>query len=497
MAAVRGRSPCPVGSPAPAHAAELRAILGAAPSGDTRVDPEARPERQRVRAAVAALADGGGPGAARWDLLERTPWPAAAPSAGVSLHELAATVCAPVRFEADNPYSERRAYPSPHSKFAVRLVAQESGAARFLLPEAGGSLEVPASVGRPGDCVETFSLLSALPSFYGPLRQVLAGLETGHVLASAALLGRALGRPLAVAGQAEGIPAWAATLPDPALSGYLMTDDLDTEPTEPRTPVPAPTWNEAVWNRNSGRVPRGVSGFTGAHWPAPAALWRDALDTLVDCSRGLGPLLTARSALGQYCWVRGVERVADGCHRVRFDGSAVRVGGLEPARGALLIDSGAAPGLAFEVGACNLVWMVTVDLEQACGTSRTPAPRLAADLLAATGRKAQHLSHAMAAHGLFARPLRSYDGDGAAEALELGPAQVPVYQLARRSNRFTEPALDIRRRPSPSPSGAQGGASGTHRVPTLPGSCPGTSTCRRTAWALTVSPRWCGRACRP
>ncbi|MFK0201804.1 hypothetical protein [Streptomyces lavendulae] len=409
MAAVRGGSPCPAGSPAPARAAELRANLGAAPSGDTRVDPEARPERQRVRAAVAALADGGGPGPAHWDLLERTPWPAAAPSAGVSLHELAATVCAPVRFEADNPYSERRAYPSPHSKFAVRLVAQESGAARFLLPEAGGSLEVPASAGRPGDCVETFSLLSALPSFYGPLRPVLAALETGHVLASAALLGRALGRPLAVAGPAEGIPAWAATLPDPALPGYLMTDDLDTEPTEPRTSVPAPTWNEAVWNRNSGRVPRGV------------------------------------------------ERVADGCHRVRFDGSAVRVGGLEFARGALLIDSGAAPGLAFEVGACNLVWMFTVDLEQDCGSSRTPAPRLAADLLAATGRKAQHISHAMAAHGLFARPLRSYDGDGAAEALELGPAQVPVYRLARGPDRFTEPALDVRRRPSP--SGAQGSAS--------------------------------------
>ncbi|WP_280918990.1 hypothetical protein [Streptomyces sp. SPB4] len=461
--------PAPAGSPAPARAAELRAILGAAPSGDTRVDPEARPERQRVRAAVAALADGGGPGPARagmparWDLLERTPWPAAAPPAGVSLHELAATVCAPVRFEADNPYSEHRAYPSPRSKFAVRLVAQDSGAARLLLPEAGGSLEVPAPAGRAGDCVETFSLLSALPSFYGPLRPVLAGLETGHVLASAALLGRALGRPLTVAGPAEEVPAWAATLPDPALPGYLMADDQDTRPTGPRTSAPAPTWNDVVWNRNSGRVPRGVSGFTGAHRPAPAALWRDALDTLATCSRGLGHLLTARSALGLYCWVRGVEGVADGCHRVRFDGSALRVGGLEPARGALLIDSGAAPGLAFELDACNLVWMFTVDLEQACGTSRAPAPRLAADLLAATGWTAQHLSYAMAAHGLFARPLRSYDGEGAAEALELGPAQVPVYQLACGPNRFTEPGLDMRRYPSPpptpSPSGAQGGAS--------------------------------------
>ncbi|MFE9635730.1 hypothetical protein [Streptomyces sp. NPDC006463] len=456
----------PAGSPAPARAAELRAILGAAPSGDTRVDPEARPERQRVRAAVAALADGGGPGPARtgmparWDLLERTRWPAAAPPAGVPLHELAATVCAPVRFEADNPYSEHRAYPSARSKFSVRLVAQESGVARFLLPEAGGSLEVPASAGRAGDFIETFSLLSALPSFYGPLRPVLAGLETGHVLASAALLGRALGRPLTVAGPAEVVPAWAATLPEPALPGYLMADDQDAPSTAPRTSVPsvpAPTWNDVVWNRNSGRVPRGVSGFTGAHRPAPAALWRDALDTLVACSRGLGPLLTARSALGLYCWVRGVEGVADGCHRVHFDGSALRVGGLEPARGALLIDSGAAPGLAFELDACNLVWMFTVDLEQACGTSRAPAPRLAADLLAATGWTAQHLSYAMAAHGLFARPLRSYDGEGAAEALGLDAAQVPVYQLACGPNRFTEPALDVRR--CPSPSGAQGGAS--------------------------------------
>ncbi|MFE2270372.1 hypothetical protein ACFXB4_14175 [Streptomyces lavendulae] len=43
-----------------------------------------------------------------------------------------------------------------------------------------------------------------------------------------------------------------------------------------------------------------------------------------------------------------------------------------------------------------------------------------------TGWTAQHLSYAMAAHGLFSRPLRSYDSEGAAEALELGPAQVPV-----------------------------------------------------------------------
>ncbi|MBW5486987.1 hypothetical protein GPJ59_35480, partial [Streptomyces bambusae] len=40
----------------PVHPAALRSILMAVPSGDTRVDPEARPERQRVRSAVAALA---------------------------------------------------------------------------------------------------------------------------------------------------------------------------------------------------------------------------------------------------------------------------------------------------------------------------------------------------------------------------------------------------------------------------------------------------------
>ncbi|MEU9303266.1 hypothetical protein [Streptomyces sp. NPDC048269] len=434
--------------------AELRTILAAKPSGDTRVDPEARPELQRVRAAVAALA--GGPRSevpggvpARWDLLERTRWPAGGLPTGVSLREIAATVCAPVRFETDNPYSEHRAYPSARCKFPVRLVAHEAGAAAFLIPEASGTLQVPAAPGETPDHIETFSLPAALPSFYGPLRAVLAGLETGHVLAAAALLGRAMGRPLMVRGRTDGVPAWTDRLPGPALPGYRMTDDSGARPPTPQdAPTTAPTWNEVLWNRNSGRVPRGVSGFTGTHRTLAASVWRGALAALAAGAQGLGALEAARSALGLYCWVRDVEGVEPGCYLVHFDGSADRVGDLEAARGALLIDSAPAPGLAFDLSACNLVWLVTADPGLACATSPAPAPRIAADLLAAAGWTAQHLSYAMAAHGLFARPLRSYDAELAAQALQLDAGQVPVYQLACGPGRFTEPALDVRQPPT-------------------------------------------------
>ncbi|MFE1873727.1 hypothetical protein ACFW9N_23030 [Streptomyces sp. NPDC059496] len=465
--------PAPEPGSDPARHASLKAILMAVPSGDTRVDPEARPERQRVRSAVAALAADavGGGLPARWDLLARTRWPAAAPASEVSLYEVAATVSAPVRFEVDNPYPEHRAYPSPRAKFPVRLVAQEGGVGRFPRPEAGDALGVPGGGGDGGggggggggDHIRTFALPDALPSFYGPLRTVLTGLETGHVLASLALLGRALGRPLSVAGPSGATEAWAGPLPGAAVPGYVMTP----EPQGPQSsPVPSPgpggtlspvaapsagsggtTWNQVVWARNSGRAPRGVAGFTGAHRPAPAALWHAALNTLAGSGRGLGTLQPARSGLGLFCWVREVEDLADGCYEIGFDGTARRVGELGAARGALLVDSAAAPGLAFELDACNLVWLVTADLTAACRTSDAPAPRMAADLLAAAGWTAQHLSYAMAAHGLFARPLRSYDAEGAATALGLGPDRVPVYQLACGPNRFTEPALDVRHFP--------------------------------------------------
>ncbi|WP_221889797.1 hypothetical protein [Streptomyces sp. WAC06614] len=460
----------------------------AMPSGDTRVDPEARPERQRVRSAVAGLGgDTIGRGLpARWDLLERTAWPAAAPPAPeVSLYEVAATVFAPVRFEVDNPYPEHRAYPSPRAKFPVRTVVQEGGAARFPRPEAGDALGVPVTAAAPGgDHVRTFALPEALPPFYGPLRAVLTGLETGHVLGSLALLGRAMGRPLTVAGRSGVTETWAGPLPGEAVPGYVMTPERDVDldgareaGTEGGAPAPvgrAP-WNQVVWARNSGRAPRGVSGFTAAHRPAPAALWETALRTLADSDRGLGSLRAARSRIGLFCWVRGVEGVRDGCYAVGFDGTARRVGDLAAARGALLVDSATAPGLAFELDACNLVWLFTADtgagpadaaparetgraeaatVEAATAEAATveaatveaaTVEAVAADLLAAAGWTAQHLSYAMAAHGLFARPLRSYDAEGAAAALGLGADLVPIYQLACGPNRFTEPALDVRR----------------------------------------------------
>ncbi|MEV6737208.1 hypothetical protein AB0N14_09860 [Streptomyces sp. NPDC051104] len=435
--------------PADERASALRAILSAMPSGDTRNDPEAPPHRQRVRAAVTELRTAWPFQAvpARWNALDEVPWPDSGPGHSVSLRSVTATACAPIRFELDNPYTEHRPYPSARCKFPVRVVTQDATGDWLHAPELEGFLGVPSEGTRHPEGLETFSALAALPAFYGPLRPVLAGLETGHVLASLALLGRALGRPLEVSGAAEHPPPWADHIPGPVLPGYRMADAAaaDREPEAGYAPD-QPSWSRVVWDRNSGRVPKGISGFTGGHRTLPIGAWRTALSALSATTRGLGPLAEVRQLLGVHCLVRRVEGIEDGIYEISFDGTARRMGDVSAARGCLLVDAAPAPRLAFELDACNLVWVFSANTATACRASSEPAERIAAGLLAAAGWTAQHLSYAMAALGLFARPLRSFHGGPTALALGLGASHVPVYQLACGLGRYTEPGIDVRGR---------------------------------------------------
>ncbi|GAA2711405.1 MULTISPECIES: hypothetical protein [Streptomyces] len=430
----------------------LREILGARPSGDTRRDPQAAPHLNPVRRAVAGAAAGRDLPAPqpRWDLLDELPWPQPGPQRAVDLADVVATACAPVRFETDNPYPEHRPYPSPRAKFPVRVVAD----GQLLAPEADAYLPLPQDVRPQGRAIETGSALRTLPGFYGPLRRVLAGLETGHLLASVALLGAALGRPVEVTGRAgEQWAGWLEALTGgEVVPGYRMTDAVP-----PASAGPAgsgPSWARTVWARNSGRVPRGYAGFTATRTTVPGDAFRRALAALSAAGTGLGVLAQARSVLHLYCWVRGVEGLRDGLYRV--DGTeAHRVGDCAPASGGLLIDAAPVPSLAFDLDRCTMVWMFVADLDAAAGLQATgagsagtdpdPDPaRVADDVLAATGWLAQHLSLAAAAHGMFARPLRSFHGDRAADALGLPPHHQAIYQLACGVGRFDEPGLDAR-----------------------------------------------------
>ncbi|MGW7259937.1 hypothetical protein [Streptomyces sp. NPDC054834] len=430
---------------------QLRTILGAMPTGESALDPRADPHRQPVRLALAAAARGRvlHDPRPRWDLLRRLQWPAPGLPADVDLPSLAATACGPIRYEIDNRFAEHRPYPSPRSRFPVRVAVSERGDdTRLFVPEADAFLPVPLDTALPAGTVETCAIPSALPDFYGPLRPVLTALETGHVLASLALIGQALGRPLEVAGPASRPwTAWLARQVPDVVPGYRMTDAASA--VERPLGAARRSWAETVWLRNGGRAPKGATGFSAARTPVSGDVWRDALHILRHADPGLGTLRPARTVLHLYCWVRDVHGVGDGLYAVDSDGAAVQVGDLAAADVGLAVNVAPLRSLVFDVHKCSLVWMFVADLERA--TTRGSDPQaIADDVLAAAGWLAQHLSLAAAAHGLFARPLRNYVGERAAAALALPDDRQVMYQLACGVERFTEPGLDVR------PSGSRG-----------------------------------------
>jgi hypothetical protein len=119
-----------------------------------------------------------------------------------------------------------------------------------------------------------------------------------------------------------------------------------------------------------------------------------------------------------------------------------RIGDLAALRGGLVIDSAPAPGLAYDLAGCNIVWIMAVDAAQAV---QPLGPEQALPgVLATVGWLAQQLCMGAASAQLFARPLRSFNAATIAAAIGAHDALVPVYQVACGRNRFTEPAIDLR-----------------------------------------------------
>jgi hypothetical protein len=431
--------------------------LSAQPEDPSRYDPQARPYRQRVRLQLAETCRSlpRRPLRPAWEQLAARPWPASGPAAaGVGLAEVAATAAAPLRHEVANPYAEHRLYPSPRSKFPVRVAVSDESGQRLVVPELDALVEVGGQ--SLPVAVETASALAALPAFYGGLRPVLAGLETGHVLAALADTGRALGHPLTVAGPAAG--NWTDRLGEwtgPVVPGFRLT------PVDSERSVSSPeqaaghgglplSWAEVGWLRNSGRAPGGFYGFTARHGGIP----EDGLTAMLTAAaRGaadagfLGQWLPAVRA---YCAVRAVAGLPDGLYEVPLEPSLAaagpvgmrRIGDLAALRGGLVIDSAPAPGLAYDLAGCNIVWIMAVDAAQAV---QPLGPEQALPgVLATVGWLAQQLCMGAASAQLFARPLRSFNAATIAAAIGAHDALVPVYQVACGRNRFTEPAIDLR-----------------------------------------------------
>ncbi|MFJ5231444.1 hypothetical protein ACIQBJ_16285 [Kitasatospora sp. NPDC088391] len=486
--------PAPTVPPRPEErrraALELAGRLSALPEDPSRYDPQARPYRQRVRLELASACRElpRQPLRPAWERLAGRRWPESGPAVpGVGPAELAATVASPLRHEIVNPYAEHRLYPSPRSKFPVRVAVSDGSGRHLVVPELDSLVRLD---GRGGPAaLETASALAALPDFYGDLRPVLAGLETGHVLAALADTGRALGLPLTVAGPATGDwTDWPARRTGPVLPGFRLVpaEAGPAEADQGNCTAEEGSWAEVGWRRNSGRAPGGFYGFTARHGVLPPEALAAVLGEAARGPAGSGFLARWMPAVRVFCAVRAVTGLPDGLYEAPLGPEAAaagpaalrRVGGLDALRGGLVLDSAPTAGLAYDLAGSNLVWVLAVDALRAVGPSDTAAATATATAgatataagvsdgeapaagaafpgtLAAVGWLAQRICMGAAAAGLFARPLRSFHAGTVAAGIGAPDTLVPIYQVACGRNRFTEPAIDLRFHRS----GASGGA---------------------------------------
>jgi hypothetical protein len=219
----------------------------------------------------------------------------------------------------------------------------------------------------------------------------------------------------------------------------------------PTGPVPASglvptaaagTWADVLWNRSAGRVPGGRYGFSLV--PHPLAL--DAVGDMLQWLRHPPPhplLVEVASRVTTLVALRGVTGLPTGLYEVdtagrlalRYPDSRV-MANLE--RG-----FGRPSSATTDIGLrhAGAVWLSTVD-----------TGALVADL----GPAALSLLHlwlgwgvhgvclAASAHGLIARPARSYDEYHVRSVLRLGRRDTPVFMTACGRSRFLEPMLDLR-----------------------------------------------------
>lgn len=233
----------------------------------------------------------------------------------------------------------------------------------------------------------------------------------------------------------EPLTALACAAAEPVRGVPDLTDLPDRAPGSAR-----PDWAQALWNRTAGRVPATLSGFSAR----PATLGEDCLTDLLAWGSAPAPGLLA-----------GIAR------RVRVDVALQRMAGLPTgsytvADGQLVSDR-ADPDLMRElqdgfsypltpVQDCglrhaNAMWVFSADID---GILDDFGPAGWSLLQIWCGWGAHGVSTAAAAHGLFARPARSFEEFRMQQVMGLPRELVPVFTVTCGRSRFAEPMLDMR-----------------------------------------------------
>ncbi|MEU8431869.1 hypothetical protein AB0F18_02985 [Streptomyces sp. NPDC029216] len=395
------------------------------------------------------------------------------------------------RGELTNPYFEHRSLPSVRSLFPVHAFLTGEGPARVLDVHRHALAELPGAARDEARRILLAGRYTRLPAFYGPLRGTLTELELGISLRSLAVgldlfglegrltlptsgealtsLGLADGEwswPLTIdlaeqnpappafeaRGHGGGAPETAAAPADPSLDEILAVNrtqatlgDTGPAPLGPAIPRDAPardlTWAEVLWERGSGRMPRGLTGMAGRLRRVPeaslagAAAWA-AVPPPGDLLRRVAEHVEVTVA------VQATDGFEDGVHRLTGDG-------LRPHRpgpgvlAALERDYGynLAPGNGCDVRHAAAVWFCSVR-QHALVAELGPGAWTLAQYVA--GWITQGLCLNAAAHGLYARPARAFDGLAVQRPLGLAPDETVLLSVISGTPRFNGLPLDLR-----------------------------------------------------
>ncbi|MDH6130000.1 hypothetical protein [Kitasatospora sp. GP82] len=388
------------------------------------------------------------------------------------------------RAELCNPYFEHRAVPSVRSLFPVHAFLTGGGRRQVLDVHRHALVDLD----RAGSPDEPRRVLLAgrytrLPSFYGRLRGTLTELELGISLRSLAVAMELFGLsgqlslptsgalleqlgltpegewtwPLAVEldGPGSACPQREraeAEVPDPVLAEVVAVNraqaaSVDGTPVELGPAIPAAahgrpqSWAEVLWERSSGRMPRGLTGMSGRLRRVPQAALSDAGSWL-----GVPPpgelLRRVAGAVRVTAAVQATDGYQDGLYRAAGDRLE-----LHRAAPGILTDLERhygyrlAPGNGCDVRHASAVWFLSASQRRLVEEFGPGGWTLAQYV---TGWLTQGLCLNAAAHGLYARPARAFDGMEAQRLLGLEPDESVLLAVISGTPRFTELPLDVR-----------------------------------------------------
>ncbi|MEV7771777.1 hypothetical protein [Kitasatospora sp. NPDC086791] len=236
----------------------------------------------------------------------------------------------------------------------------------------------------------------------------------------------------AVSAERLGLPA-APPRPAPARPARL------TRPA--RSAATGTTWAEVLWRRSSGRMPDQRYGFAFRPSEVPAEALRDLLDwTLTPPPHPLLAEVVARLRLTVA--LDGVAGLPTGLYAVE-DGRVVLRRAAPRLPAALQTGFGQQPSPNTDNGVrhASSAWLFSVDLDALLADH---GPAAFALLHLGLGWAMHGLCLAASAHGLAARPARSFDEHHVQPLFGLQRKDIPVFMTVCGTARHPAPSLDLR-----------------------------------------------------